>query len=71
MRRELKVIVLKDQNDTQLITQRGNYIRQELYDELKRENEILKAKVDILTGKAILAKEKGAKEIKITKIKGE
>jgi len=65
------VIVLKDQNDTQLITQRGNYIRQELYDELKRENEILKAKVDILTGKAILAKEKGAKEIKITKIKGE
>lgn len=65
------MIVLKDQNDTQLITQRGNYIRQELYDELKRENEILKAKVDILTGKAILAKEKGAKEIKITKIKGE
>lgn len=65
------MIVLKDQNDTQLITQQGNYIRQELYDELKRENEILKAKVDILTGKAILAKEKGAKEIKITKIKEE
>lgn len=45
------MIVLKDQNDTQLITQQGNYIRQELYDELEQKLEEYK---QIISGLEII-----------------